>query len=41
MRVRVINTDNGPIEVWPSGEYRALAIDGTDVHEPGAVRDSR
>jgi FtsP/CotA-like multicopper oxidase with cupredoxin domain len=39
VRVRVINTDNGPIEVWPGGEYRALAIDGTDVHEPGAVRD--
>ena len=39
VRVRVINTDNGPIEVWPSGEYRALAIDGTDVHEPGVVRD--
>ncbi|HZA72701.1 MAG TPA: multicopper oxidase family protein [Propionibacteriaceae bacterium] len=39
VRVRLINTDNGPIEVWPSGEYRALAIDGTDVHEPGVVRD--
>ncbi len=39
VRVRVINTDNGPIEVWSSGEFRALAIDGTDVHEPGKVRD--
>jgi FtsP/CotA-like multicopper oxidase with cupredoxin domain len=39
VRVRAINTDNGPIEVWASGEYRALAIDGTDVHEPGTVRD--
>jgi len=39
VRLRVINTDNGPIEVWPSGEFRALAIDGTDVHEPGVVRD--
>jgi FtsP/CotA-like multicopper oxidase with cupredoxin domain len=39
VRVRVANTDNGPIEVWPSGEFRALAIDGTDLHEPGLVRD--
>ena len=39
VRVRVINSDDGPIEVWPSGEYRALAVDGTDVHEPGLVRD--
>ena len=39
VRVRVINTDNGPIQVWPSREYRALAIDGTDVHQPGLVRD--
>ena len=39
VRLRVINTDNGPIEVWPSGQYRALAIDGTDVHEPGLVGD--
>jgi FtsP/CotA-like multicopper oxidase with cupredoxin domain len=39
VRVRVVNTDNGPIEVWASGAYRALAVDGTEVHEPGAVRD--
>ncbi len=39
VRVRVVNTDNGPIEVWPNGDYRALAIDGNDVHQPGVVRD--
>ena len=39
VRVRVVNTDNGPISVWPDDEYRLLAIDGTDVHEPGLVRD--
>ena len=37
VRVRVTNTDNGPMEVWSSGSYRLLAIDGTDVHEPSEV----
>jgi FtsP/CotA-like multicopper oxidase with cupredoxin domain len=37
-RVRVVNTDNGPMTVWVSGAgYRVLAVDGTDVHEPGQV----
>jgi FtsP/CotA-like multicopper oxidase with cupredoxin domain len=39
VRVRVVNTDNGPISVWPDGEFRLLAIDGTDVNDPGMVRD--
>jgi FtsP/CotA-like multicopper oxidase with cupredoxin domain len=37
VRIRVTNTDNGPMEVWSSAAYRLLAIDGTDVHQPGEV----
>ena len=37
VRVRVTNTDNGPIKVWTSGPYRLLAVDGTDVHRPTEV----
>jgi FtsP/CotA-like multicopper oxidase with cupredoxin domain len=41
VRIRVINTDNGPMPVWVSGAaYRLLAIDGTDLHEPGPVSDA-
>jgi FtsP/CotA-like multicopper oxidase with cupredoxin domain len=41
VRVRVINSDNGPMPVWVSGApMRVLAIDGTDLHEPGPVTDS-
>ncbi|MEV6343847.1 multicopper oxidase family protein [Actinoplanes sp. NPDC051851] len=37
-RIRVINTDAGPIRVWVSGTpFRVLAIDGHDVHEPAAI----
>jgi FtsP/CotA-like multicopper oxidase with cupredoxin domain len=37
-RVRVINTDNGPISAWVAGApFRVVAIDGTDLHEPGEV----
>lgn len=40
VRVRVINTDNGPMPVWLSGaSYRVLAVDGTDVHKPSPVSD--
>ena len=39
-RVRVINTDNGPMSVWVSGaEYRVVAIDGYDVHQPELVSE--
>jgi FtsP/CotA-like multicopper oxidase with cupredoxin domain len=34
VRVRVTNTDNGPMEVWSGGAYRLLAVDGVDVHQP-------
>ncbi len=37
VRVRVTNTDNGPMKVWSSGSYRLLAVDGTDVHKPTEV----
>ena len=39
IRLRVINTDNGPIEAWSDTPYRLLAIDGTDVNQPGEVVD--
>ncbi|MGK5678057.1 multicopper oxidase family protein [Actinoplanes sp. URMC 104] len=39
-RIRVINTDAGPIRVWVSGApYRVVAVDGHDVHEPADVTD--
>ena len=37
VRVRVINTDNGPLRVWAGAPYRLLAVDGYDVHDPGLV----
>jgi FtsP/CotA-like multicopper oxidase with cupredoxin domain len=39
VRVRVTNTDNGPMKVWTSGSYRVLALDGTDVNRPTEVSD--
>lgn len=39
VRVRVVNTDNGPSAVWASAAYRLVAVDGVDVHEPGLVED--
>jgi FtsP/CotA-like multicopper oxidase with cupredoxin domain len=37
VRVRAINTDNGPMQVWSSSEYRIAAIDGWDVNQPAPV----
>jgi FtsP/CotA-like multicopper oxidase with cupredoxin domain len=37
VRVRVVNSDNGPMKVWTSGSYRLLAVDGTDVYRPTEV----
>jgi FtsP/CotA-like multicopper oxidase with cupredoxin domain len=38
VRVRVINTDNGPMPVWVSGAaFQVAAIDGSEVNEPPAV----
>ena len=40
VRLRVVNTDNGPIPVWVTGaSYRVVAVDGTDVHGPTPVED--
>jgi FtsP/CotA-like multicopper oxidase with cupredoxin domain len=39
VRVRITNTDNGPMQVWASGSYRLLAIDGTEVNQPTEVSD--
>ncbi len=40
VRVRVVNTDNGPLRAWVSGsDFRVLAVDGSDVNEPTDVRD--
>ncbi|MEV0713745.1 multicopper oxidase family protein [Asanoa sp. NPDC050611] len=39
-RVRVVNTDSGPLRVSVAGApYRVLAVDGHDLHEPGLVSD--
>jgi FtsP/CotA-like multicopper oxidase with cupredoxin domain len=40
-RVRIVNTDNGPMSAWVSGAaFRLVAIDGTDVNGPAAVLDN-
>lgn len=40
VRVRVINTDNGPIPVWvPGVEFRVMAVDGYEVNQPDEVID--
>ena len=37
VRVRIVNTDSGPMYAWAGGPYRLLAIDGTEVHDPSFV----
>jgi len=37
VRIRVINTDNGPVRVWATAPYRVLAVDGHDVNRPTDV----
>jgi FtsP/CotA-like multicopper oxidase with cupredoxin domain len=40
VRVRVVNTDNGPLRAWVSGsDFQVVAVDGTDVNEPTDVSD--
>ena len=41
VRLRVINTDNGPMEVWTDTAYRVVAIDGTDVNAPTKIDQQR
>jgi FtsP/CotA-like multicopper oxidase with cupredoxin domain len=39
-RVRVVNTDNGPLRAWVTNSpFRVLAVDGRDVNEPTEIRD--
>ncbi|RZT83478.1 FtsP/CotA-like multicopper oxidase with cupredoxin domain [Pseudonocardia sediminis] len=38
VRVRVVNTDNGPMSAWVTGApFRLVAVDGTDVNQPSPV----
>ncbi|MBN9792239.1 multicopper oxidase family protein [Pseudonocardia sp. TMWB2A] len=38
VRVRMVNTDNGPTSAWVTGApYRLVAIDGAEVHDPPPV----
>lgn len=39
VRVRVINTDSGPIQTWASAPYTVLAVDGHDENLPTPVTD--
>ncbi len=39
VRVRLINTDNGPEAAWAGAPYTLVATDGYDVNEPTEVRD--
>jgi len=39
VRVRVVNTDNGPIQTWSSVPYKLVSIDGDDVNAPTDVTD--
>ncbi len=38
VRVRLINTDNGPMNAWVDGAaYKVVAVDGFEVHSPSTV----
>jgi FtsP/CotA-like multicopper oxidase with cupredoxin domain len=40
-RVRVINTENGPMSAWVAGApFRLVAVDGTELTGPTPVRDT-
>jgi FtsP/CotA-like multicopper oxidase with cupredoxin domain len=39
VRIRVINTDNGPIETWADKPFQVLAVDGYAVNGPTDVTD--
>lgn len=41
VRVRIANTDSSPTVAWASAPFRLIAIDGTDLHEPGQVEGLR
>ncbi len=39
VRVRVINTDNGPVRTWADAPYTVAAVDARDLNEPTPVSD--
>jgi len=40
-RVRVVNTDNGPMRTWVAGApYQVVAVDGYDLNEPSDITDT-
>ena len=42
VRLRVVNTDNVVLPLWVRGApFRVLAVDGTDLHRPEALTDTR
>ncbi len=41
MRLRLVNTDNGPQSAWTRSPYLLRAVDGYDVHEPTPVTGRR
>ncbi len=41
VRLRVVNTENGPVSVWVArAPFRLVAVDGTELNEPDEVQDS-
>ena len=39
IRVRLVNTDNGPSRAWASVPFVLRAVDGVEVHQPTSVTD--
>jgi FtsP/CotA-like multicopper oxidase with cupredoxin domain len=40
VRVRLVNTDNGPMTAWVDGApYRVVAVDGSEVNQPPVVEN--
>jgi FtsP/CotA-like multicopper oxidase with cupredoxin domain len=37
VRVRVVNSDNGPTRTWAGTPFRVVAVDGYDIHRPTQV----
>lgn len=37
VRIRIVNADNQPMPIWSDSAYRVVAVDGTQVHQPGLV----
>ena len=39
VRVRLVNTDNGPVRAWTGSPYTVVAVDARDVNKPTEVQD--